>query len=542
MVIYKKSKHIIRNAINMIPISSQPLSINEQEKKTFLNEMPTSWLDAFKAGFSADVDQNPTWGLVRDYDRQRAAEEDSTLIPQNELNKKYAGLGLTFYRDEPKGYVEKLVEQRLEELKLRDIQARGPQNFLAKTSYFLGSFGSTVVDPINIGAGFIPVVGQEVFLSKVAKSGLTAARFQKGIAEGFVGNLAVEPLNVLNAKSEQKEYTAYDSLRNITFGTIASGGLHVAFGRIGDAYKSVTGQENIYTKIANADPALREDMLKYSLGQLALGKKIDIQNFLDRTVIANEDNIKAASNTIEKPKDLIDLENEKTTLLDNARKINSTAVVNDDIIATKEIFIPSKEYTKNQEKLASLTNIQAYETTGSKRYNELGLQINKLEKILNLLEEKQIKKQELDPKLNILKTKLDVLNEKIDNVKTRVGIKNYENKIAENQINEQKPIKTTNIKDPSQLKSIENFEINANIDRTKIVNSEDINYLNNESNIIKDQSISVENQLKKLSEKNNSYIESVNNEVASLDKKINRQSDLLKSIQAGVSCIFRKGL
>lgn len=542
MVIYKKSKHIIRNAINMIPISSQPLSINEQEKKTFLNEMPTSWLDAFKAGFSADVDQNPTWGLVRDYDRQRAAEEDSTLIPQSELNKKYAGLGLTFYRDEPKGYVEKLVEQRLEELKLRDIQARGPQNFLAKTSYFLGSFGSTVVDPINIGAGFIPVVGQEVFLSKVAKSGLTAARFQKGIAEGFVGNLAVEPLNVLNAKSEQKEYTAYDSLRNITFGTIASGGLHVAFGRIGDAYKSVTGQENIYTKIANADPALREDMLKYSLGQLALGKKIDIQNFLDRTVIANEDNIKAASNTIEKPKDLIDLENEKTTLLDNARKINSTAVVNDDIIATKEIFIPSKEYTKNQEKLASLTNIQAYETTGSKRYNELGLQINKLEKILNLLEEKQIKKQELDPKLNILKTKLDVLNEKIDNVKTRVGIKNYENKIAENQINEQKPIKTTNIKDPSQLKSIENFEINANIDRTKIVNSEDINYLNNESNIIKDQSISVENQLKKLSEKNNSYIESVNNEVASLDKKINRQSDLLKSIQAGVSCIFRKGL
>jgi uncharacterized protein YoxC len=52
----------------------------------------------------------------------------------------------------------------------------------------------------------------------------------------------------------------------------------------------------------------------------------------------------------------------------------------------------------------------------------------------------------------------------------------------------------------------------------------------------------VENQLKKLLEKNNSYIESVNNEVASLDKKINRQSDLLKSIQAGVSCIFRKGL
>jgi hypothetical protein len=542
----------------MIPISSQPLSINEQEKKTFLNEIPTSWLDAFKAGFSADVDQNPTWGLLRDYDRQRAAEEDSTLIPQYDLNKKYSGLGLTFYRDEPKGYVEKLVEQRLQELKLRDIQARGPQNFLAKTSYFLGSFGSTVVDPINIGAGFIPVVGQEVFLSKVAKSGLTAARFQKGIAEGFVGNLAVEPINILNAKSEQKEYTAYDSLRNITFGTIASGGLHVAFGRIGDAYKSVTGQENIYTKIANADPALREDMLKYSLGQLALGKKIDIQNFLDRTIIANEDNIKAASNTIEKPKDLIDLENEKTILLDNARKIDSTAVVNNDIIISKtkeqlkdenlklrkelkiiqsqEIKpIIKKSIGKEGEEITTSTYDQTAINQKTKLITEKVQQIKELETKIN-------KMPEQNNNLNILKTKLDVLNEKIDNVKTRVGIKNYENKIAENQINEQKPIKTTNIKDPSQLKSIENFEINGNIDRTKIVNSEDVNYLNNESNVIKDQIVPMENQLKKISEKNNSYIESVNNEIASLDKKINRQSDLLKSIQAGVSCIFRKGL
>jgi hypothetical protein len=526
----------------MIPISSQPLSINEQEKKSFLNDAPTSWLDAFKSGFSADVDQNPFWGLLRNYDRERAAEEDPSIIPLADLNEKYSGLGLTFYRDEPKGYVDKLVEQRLKEINLRNIQSRGPQNILAKTSYFLGSFGSSVVDPINIGASFIPVVGQEIFLSKVAKSGLTAARFQKGVAEGFVGNLAVEPLNIINMSAEQKEYTAYDSLRNITFGTLASGGLHVAFGRIGDAYKSVTGQENIYTKIANADPALREDMLKYSIGQLALGKKIDIQNFLDRTIIANEDNIKAASNTIEKPKDLIDLETQKTTLLENAKKIDSTAVVNNDIIATKETFIPNKEYSETQKKLSSLSNVQSYETTGSKRYNELGLQINKLEKTLNLLEEKQIKKQEVNPKLNILKTKLDVLNERIDNAKTKVGIKNYEDKIAANQVNEQISPKTINIKDPNQLKSIENFEINANIDRTKIVNSEDVNYLNNESNIVKDQSISVENQLKKLSEKNNSYIESVNNEVASLDKKINRQSDLLKSIQAGVSCIFRKGL
>jgi hypothetical protein len=61
----------------MIPISSQPLSINEQEKKSFLNEAPTSWLDAFKAGLSADVDQNPFWGLLRNYDRIKATARNN---------------------------------------------------------------------------------------------------------------------------------------------------------------------------------------------------------------------------------------------------------------------------------------------------------------------------------------------------------------------------------------------------------------------------------------------------------------------------------
>jgi hypothetical protein len=55
-------------------------------------------------------------------------------------------------------------------------------------------------------------------------------------------------MNVLAAKAEQTEYSAYDSIRNIAFGTILSGGMHVGFGRIGDAYKSVTGKENIYTQ------------------------------------------------------------------------------------------------------------------------------------------------------------------------------------------------------------------------------------------------------------------------------------------------------
>lgn len=43
----------------MIPISSQPLSVNEQDSKTFLNDIPTSFESAFASNFSLDVNNNP---------------------------------------------------------------------------------------------------------------------------------------------------------------------------------------------------------------------------------------------------------------------------------------------------------------------------------------------------------------------------------------------------------------------------------------------------------------------------------------------------
>jgi hypothetical protein len=128
----------------MIPISSSGLNMNEQEKNNFLDEAPVSWWEAFSTGFSADVAKNPFWKLLDSAERERKLEEDPELIPQAELNKKYAGLGLTFYRDEPKGYVETLVKQRLDMMTKENVETRGPQNFFARSSYFLkGNWSSS---------------------------------------------------------------------------------------------------------------------------------------------------------------------------------------------------------------------------------------------------------------------------------------------------------------------------------------------------------------------------------------------------------------
>ena len=142
----------------------------------------------------------------------------------------------------------------------------------------------------------------------------------KGIQEGFVGNVAVEPLSYISANQEQRDYTAANAITNVTFGSILGGGMHVTFGKIGDMYKKYTGKENIYTKIANADPALREDLLKYTIGQLVQNKKVNIASFLDMTKIAKEADLEANINLSRDPKNAKQLFDTRKIILNDLRK------------------------------------------------------------------------------------------------------------------------------------------------------------------------------------------------------------------------------
>ena len=118
-------------------------------------------------------------------------EQDNTLISRDELNEKYGYLGLNFKEDTRRHVADYLVEQKEQERRRSETIAKGPQNIFAKSAYFLTSLGTSFLDPINIGASFIPVVGQGKFINMVAKSGKNIARLKKGAIEGFVGNLSL---------------------------------------------------------------------------------------------------------------------------------------------------------------------------------------------------------------------------------------------------------------------------------------------------------------------------------------------------------------
>ena len=218
----------------------------------------------------------------------KAYQSSSTYLNKDELNKEYAGLGLNFTEDTREGVVDYIVERKKLENSRASILARGPQNKMAKGFFFLESLGTSFLDPINIGASFVPVVGQARFASMVARSGKNIARMKKGFREGLVGNTLVEPIVYGVAKSEQADYNAYDAIANIALGGFIGSAAHVGFGRLGDFLAEKRGKPNIYQRLAAISPENQRQLLDYSVGRVLKGEPVNTGNVIsERTSVGD---------------------------------------------------------------------------------------------------------------------------------------------------------------------------------------------------------------------------------------------------------------
>jgi len=262
---------------------------SEQEVGSLYNQTRTGFWESAGATFYNAWNYNPTSSLFRAVDQTQAYQSSNTYINRDELNKQYGYLGLTFKEDTREGVVDYLVERKKLEKERADIISRGPDGKLAKSFFFLESLATGFLDPINIGASFIPVVGQARFANMVARSGKNVARMKKGFVEGLVGNAAVEPLVYSVAKSEQADYDAYDSFTNIAVGGFIGSAAHVGFGRIGDYLAEVRGKPNIYQRLAAISPENQQALLKHSVGRVVRGEKVDTGNVIvEKTRVGDE--------------------------------------------------------------------------------------------------------------------------------------------------------------------------------------------------------------------------------------------------------------
>ena len=271
----------------MINIGFRTLEKSEEQIGSALGQIKTGYWEAQAANISSAWDYNPTASLFRLEEQNKAYEESNVYLNKDELNKEYAGLGLFFEEDTREGVVNYLVKRKEIERQRQDIISRGPKNTYG--TFFLANLATNFVDPINIGASFIPVVGQARFISSVARSGKNIARLKKGFVEGLVGNAAVEPIVYGVARSEQSDYDQYDAFFNIAAGGVLGSAFHVGIGRLGDFIAEKRGKPNIYQRLAAISPENQQDLLKYSIGKLIKGEKVDTGDLIvNKTRIGDE--------------------------------------------------------------------------------------------------------------------------------------------------------------------------------------------------------------------------------------------------------------
>lgn len=305
------------------------LDINTSFQESGYDQYIVGLGDVLKATAKETWARNPLESTQTLIELQRAKQnENSPLVPKDQLNKEYGELGLSFEEDEYQSVVDLMVEEKQAERERQRIIARGPQGFGVGAAKFAVGLGVSMLDPINVASAFIPVVGQARMAQMVAKQGFTRARFAKGIREGAVGAAVVEPVVALAASELQADYGLADSFLNITFGSILGGGLHVASGKLSDLairtefkakvrrareelgidspnlrdaeinlYKAYYPENSaVMRDLERTDPLTRKTLLEKSLNDLMLEKEVDVSPIVDA-----DPTLKQSSDTSAKP-------------------------------------------------------------------------------------------------------------------------------------------------------------------------------------------------------------------------------------------------
>jgi phage-Barnase-EndoU-ColicinE5/D-RelE like nuclease3 len=252
----------------LAPLFSAPVTRNEALWARGLDAYPISLGQTLGATAEESWIRNPGPSIVRLMGRGRYAEtvgdefggeipnptrREATMLSPDDANARYGIQGhLKFDGETPEPVAAELNALKRDELDRKDRMARGPSGAGAFAAQLATGFAVSIVDPINIGSAFVPVVGQARFALWAERIGTTGARAARGAIEGAAGAALVEPIVLGAAWAEQAEYGAADSLLNLAFGTALGGGLHVGLGALGDRF----GRAALETREAQARAAV----------------------------------------------------------------------------------------------------------------------------------------------------------------------------------------------------------------------------------------------------------------------------------------------
>lgn len=214
----------------------------------------------------------------------------SRVMPAEEARERVKAEGLDLQIPDdgiPEDALDILMERKREAVRRQDILNRAPGGFTPGLLKFGTAVGVSMLDPLNVAASFIPIVGPARYarMLEQAGSGIARAgvRARVGAVEGAVGAAVVEPLVVSAASQEQADYDLTDSLMNLAFGTVMGGGLHMGAGAVTDALSKgrpwwqAEPQGETARNVADWSPQERAQVTQVALSQALTGRAIEVE-------------------------------------------------------------------------------------------------------------------------------------------------------------------------------------------------------------------------------------------------------------------------
>ena len=398
------------------------LNVNDTAQETGYDQYKTSLFESLGAVAADNWNFNPVMSILSLRDIQTAGSESRAagIIPRdkNLLNKEYKDLGLYFERNEYQSVVDIMVAKKKKERERQSIMSRGPEGSWNPLSggFYVGAaklavgIGTSFLDPINIGASFIPIYGQARFARSIAKAksmnvksakAFRRTRLKKGALEGAVGATLIEPLVYGAAQRIQADYDLYDSFFNVAFGTVIGGGLHVGAGKLKDMGTNAKFQARILTN--------RENLSKPEGGdpEIDLYKEYYPEEVVDQMM--KLDQMNAETRKILLQKSIGDMQLDEPVNIDSI--VNADPTLNG--TSTAELDLQLAGAKKNLETIKKDTQIIIREggkvnkkhlEKAIKKYNDLLAKRKKFEKPIDMEIVKA--KKELDDAIKFSKSKV----------------------------------------------------------------------------------------------------------------------------------------
>lgn len=223
--------------------------------------------------FDDALETNPVPLFMLSRELNSAREAGPRLTKEDALDQaKRSGVQVTVPDDGISQSALGILIERRKDQAARDLLFSRREGSPAAIGSFAAQLAGALMDPVNAAAGYIPVLSGTRYAAALERAasagGRMAMRAGVGAAEGVVGASIVEaPISALR-RDLQDEYTLYDSLANIAFGTFASAGLRATGGLAVDAWARM---RSLRARQIAADTTAAMDLEREMVSDLELG-------------------------------------------------------------------------------------------------------------------------------------------------------------------------------------------------------------------------------------------------------------------------------